>query len=80
VRVAEALPAVTSGYGPKFERLLPHIRSVIRWGAPWPDWPEGAETLREKTADYLHQRGRLCEAVELGWTTRDQSEKLTWLG
>jgi hypothetical protein len=73
VRVAEALPAVASGYSPQIERLLPHVRSVIRWGAPWPDWPEAAETLREKTADYLHQRGRLREAVELGRTTRKQA-------
>jgi hypothetical protein len=75
VHVAEAVPAFTTAYNPKFERLLPHIRSLIRWGAPWPDWPEVAETLREKTGDYLHQRGRLREAVELGWATPDLSGK-----
>jgi hypothetical protein len=73
VWVAEALPAVTSGYSSQFERLLPHLRSVIRWGAPWPDWPEAAETLRDNTANYLHQRGRLREAVELGWAARKQA-------
>jgi hypothetical protein len=75
-RVAEILPSGTSGYSPRFERRLPHLWSLIRWGTPWPDWPDAAELLRTKTADYLHQRGRLREAMELGWTAIAHSKNV----